>query len=168
MNPNERHIIDELRKGTTPLPSDDYFAQLKSSMLSKIGPAKVVPLYRRRRAIATAAAAAGIVLVVAALFRSGESTRPTAAAPDWNSVSREEMLAYIDEHIDDFEAETIAAQLDSLPSWNTASPDTLTLARTEAPPAKYDDLFDGIDKEDILEYLQEEAIEVDDELLIGS
>jgi hypothetical protein len=168
VNPNERHIIDELQKGTTPLPSDDYFARLKSDLLSKTEPAKVVPFYRKRRAIATAAAAASVVLIVTFLLHSGQPAAPVAEAPDWNSVSREEVLAYIDEHIDDFEAETIAAELDSLPDSNIAETDTLTIARTSTAETKYDELFDGIEKEDILEYLQEEATEIDDELLLGS
>lgn len=183
METNERHIIDELNKQTTPLPSDAYFAQLKSEVLAKAGasaepghhpPAsslkgggKIVPLYRKRRTlIAIATAAAGVILIVTLFLPNDQPAPPTAQQPDWNSVSREDVLAYIDDNIDQFEAEAIAAHLDSLPSWSveTASAAT-TIAVNGRGQSKYDDLFDDIEKEDILEYLQDEAIELDDEQL---
>jgi hypothetical protein len=178
VNPQEEHIIDALKKGATPLPDDAYFAQLKSDVLGQLGPvpARVVPLYRKWWALASVAAS--LALIIALFLRGGETDPSARTSPDWNSVSREEMLAYIHENIDDFEAEAIAANLDSLPNWNAqlASADTLTLAvrhsaqarGTHAKASGYDQLFDDIDKEDILEYLDEEAIELDDELLIGS
>jgi len=176
VNPQEEHIIDKLKKGTTPIPGDDYFAQLKSDLFAQLpeekAPAKIVPLYRKWWLAASAAAS---VLLIVTLFLRGGGTDPsTNRQPDWDSVSREEMLAYIHENIDDFEPETIAAHLDSLPSSNTdmsvASADTLSLATAGKPTSKsgYDQLFDNIDKEDILEYLDEEGIDLDDELLIGS
>jgi hypothetical protein len=174
VNPKEQHIIDELKKGATPLPDDGYFAQLKSDVFAKIGPApaKVVPLYRKWWALTSAAAS--VLLIVTFFLRGGETDPSVHARPDWNSVSREEVLAYIHENIDDFEAEAIASHLDSLPDWNAklqvASADTLALANAEPSvnKNKYDQLFDNIDKEDILQYLDEEAIDIDDELLIGS
>jgi hypothetical protein len=166
MNPNERHIIDELKKAATPLPPDDYFTQLKNDLLAGTVTVKIVPLYRRRWMIVSAAAS--VILVVAFLVRNGQPAGSATGAPDWNSVSREEVLAYIDDNIDDFETETIAAQLDSLPDWRASAADTSVIAQTGSADEKYDKLFDGVEKEDILEYLQEEDDEVYDELLIGS
>ena len=87
---------------------------------------------------------------------------------DWNSVSRDEILAYIDDNIDEFEAETIAQHLDSIPNWAATSVDideTVYRPVNREKEEKYDELFKDIDKQDILKYLEEEEIELDEEML---
>lgn len=166
MNTNEQHIIDELKKGTTPVPADDYFAQLKQGIFDQLEPTvKMVPLYRKPWFITTVAASIALIVWISFLFDGNETPKPAVAKVDWNSVSRDEILAYVDENIDDFEAETIAQQLDSIPDWTATS---LEAEKTTYRPVKsakeekYDDLFKDIDKQDILKYLEEEDFELDE------
>lgn len=177
MNQQERHIIDDLKKGKTPLPSDEYFAQLKSAMLARTAPAKkVIPLYRKPWFLTTAAAAS-ILLVVSLFFRGNETTVTPVEKPDWSSVSQDEVLAYIHANIDDYEPEMIASHLDSIPDWSETIEATETTQTTtdvaavlpaKTPASTYDHLLKTINKEDILEYLQEEAVDMDDDMLGGS
>lgn len=169
MNPKEQHITDELKKAKVPLPSDEYFAQLKSELLSQLpGQAKVVPFYKKWWAIS---AAASVALLIGLFFLKEEpAEQQTAAAPDWNSVSREEVLAYVEDNIDDFEPETLAQHLTAIPEWHETIPGN-DLAEASMPVSggnSTNTLFDELEDKEILEYLNEEAIEIDDELLIGS
>lgn len=173
MNRKEQHIIDELKQVKTPLPSDDYFLQLKSGILAKLPESnrRIVPFYKKWWTISSAAAS--VILIVGFLFMQQEApVKPASkAGPDWSSVSKEDVLAYIEENIDDFEPETIAAQLSQLPEWELSLPASENKASSPAVKTNTkstDALFDELEDKEILEYLHEEAIDIDDELLIGS
>ncbi|MES2554691.1 MAG: hypothetical protein V4604_00995 [Bacteroidota bacterium] len=163
MNTNEQHIIDELKKGTTPVPADDYFAQLKQNIFDQLEPTvKIVPLYRKSWFITTVAASIALIVSITFFFDSNETPQPAVATVDWNSVSRDEVLAYIDENIDDFETEALAQQLNSIPDW-TADIRTTSIGTTKpGKEDKYDKLFKDVDKQDILEYLEEEDIDLEE------
>ncbi|ASS48963.1 MAG: hypothetical protein A3D31_05490 [Candidatus Fluviicola riflensis] len=166
MNTNEQHIIDELKKGTTPVPVDNYFAQLKQNIFDRLEPTvKIIPLYRKSWFITAVAASIALVISLTFFFDGNETQQPSIADVDWNSVSRDEVLAYIDENIDDFETEALAQQLNSIPEWSatvditgTASAGTNKTGKED----KYDRLFKDVDKQDILEYLEEEDIDLEE------
>lgn len=175
METNKRHIIDELKKNQSPLPEDAFFDKIKSDILQRIETetaipaAKVIPLYRRMWFVASIAAGVALLLSIPVLFRNEQPQQTQQAEVTWDDVSREEMLAYIDENIDDFDEELLAQHLDSIPhtkaavSITHASGNILKKAKQKAEK-KEKNLFENIDKEDILEYLEEEAIDLDDEL----
>lgn len=170
MNTNEQHIIDELKKGTTPVPGDEYFAQLKQDIFDRLEPTvNIIPFYKKPWFISAVAASIALIVSVTYFFDGSETQKPTVATVDWNSVSRDEILAYIDDNIADFETETIAQHLDSIPNWTLAQPVIGKITRTNSTKSKkeekYDDLFKDIDKQDILKYLEEEEIELDEEML---
>ena len=169
MNPKEQHILDELKKAPATLPPDDYFQQLKTGILSQLPETKIVPLYKRWWAIGSAAAS---VILLLSLLLLKEETTPQQASPDWSSVSKEEVLAYIEDNIDDFEPETLAQHLTDIPEWHetVSTGDTTAISFNINTPDKKasEDLFDDLEHKEILEYLQNEAIDIDDELLIGS
>lgn len=185
MNPEEKHIIDELTKRAAEIPGADYFARLKVEVMEKASTSslldpsqspskeagKSVPLYRKTWF--QVAAAASVVLIIALFVLNGsKEPQPLTAQtqkPDWESVSQEEVLAYIQENIDDFETETIAEHLDSIPQWSAG--EELAVNNVSAAPKtmqknadKYDELFRDIDRDDILEYLEAEG-ELDEDLL---
>lgn len=166
MNTNEQHIIDELKKGTTPVPADDYFAQLKQTIFDQLEPTvKIVPLYQKPWFMTAVAAGIALIISVAFFFDGNETPKPAVATVDWNSVSRDEILAYIDDNIDDFEVETIAQHLDSIPNWAETSAGiekTTSRSAKSIKEEKYDELFKDIDQQDILKYIEEEAIELDE------
>jgi len=169
VNPKEQHILDELKKVPATLPPDDYFQQLKIGILSQLPETKIVPLYKRWWAIGSAAAS---VILLLSMLLLKEETTPQQASPDWSSVSKEEVLAYIEDNIDDFEPETLAQHLTDIPEWHETVPtgDTTAISfNTNTSDEKAsEDLFDDLEHKEILEYLQNEAIDIDDELLIGS
>lgn len=115
-----------------------------------------------------AAVAAGIALIISVtfFFDTNETPKSGVADVDWNSVSRDEVLAYIDENIDDFETEALAQHLTSIPDWTATTDNVGTTTPAEVAKTgkedKYDALFKDVDKQDILEYLEEEAIELDE------
>jgi len=169
---NEQHIIDELNKGITPLPSDDYFAQLHANIFSQIEtsvPPKIIPLYKKNWFLLSTAASITLIISLA-LFQGNEPTEKVVAEVDWNSVSREEVLAYVDNNIDDFETEELIKHLDSIPHWEHAiapesNNDLSQIKEKTSNSTENDELFKDIDKEEILRYLEDEYIELDDELL---
>lgn len=172
MSLNEQHIIDELKKGTTPLPGDDYFAQLKSNLMRHTEPVPVIPIYRRLWFVSSAAAACVLLTVSIFVYKGKPTTDNTAGNVNWNSVSREDVLAYIQDNIEEFETEAIAAHLDTIPDWkHTAvvpATDSLGIPHSSKGNSDYEQLFNDLDKEEILKYLQEEAVDIDDEMLLGS
>lgn len=164
MNRNERHIINELQKRQPALPGDDYFAQLKTDVLGKLPQAKIIPLYRRWWMVS--AAAASVVIVLLLTFMRSE-VQPKPAGPDWDSVTREELFAYVEENIADFETEAIAEQLSEIPDWTNVSVANPESAQPTAKERETDQLFDQLEKEEILDYLQEEDLEYLDEDLLN-
>lgn len=175
METNEKHIIDELKRNQPDLPGDDFFQGIKADLLQRIAvetPApivKVIPLYRRMWFVATAAAAI-ILLIVLPVFLQNEITKaPQEATISWDDVSREELLAYIDDHIADFDEDMLAQHLDSIPHWKTTTSITYYAGRAgqhaeKKSEKKEKNLFEDIEKDEILEYLDEEAIDLDDDL----
>lgn len=175
METNKRHIIDELKHNQAPLPDNAFFEQLKADVLKKMETekpeqsAKVIPLYRKMWFIGAVAAGMALLLTIPVLFKSEEPQQMQQAEVSWDDVSREEMLAYIDDNIADFDEELLAQHLDSIPHSKAAVSITNStgnaLKKAKSKKEKQEkNLFENIDKEDILEYLDEEAIDLDDEL----
>lgn len=166
METPQGHIIEKLKKQPASLPDDAYFTSLKSGLMEQVESmettAPILPLYRRKWLMGGVAAAILALVVIPRWWTS----EPPKTVVDWNSVSREELLAYVDEHIADFDAATIAAQLDNIPEWHTGIETKDTIANPQE--SRSEELFDELEDEEILEYLQQEVIELDDELLIGS
>jgi hypothetical protein len=167
---NKGHIIDELKVNRAPMPSDDFFADFKDTVLEKIAQeqtAKIVPLYKRW--YSWTAVAAAVALIFTVTWNSPTVTPSAKKEPiDFASLTREDVLEYMEEHIEDFEAEMLAEQMDSIPTWNVAETNTSTAVVSNRQQGKNDHLFDNLDKEDILKYLEEESIDLDEDLLLGS
>jgi cell division protein FtsX len=153
--------IDNLEKRRQQLPGGDYFTELKTSVLDRTKPARIVPFYRNRRILAVAAAAV-IVFTLPFILKNGQQT-----PPDWNSVSRDELFAYVSENIEEFETDDIAAQLAELPEINNDIELNPEKAQASDKNEKIDELFDSLGQEDILEYLEEEVPEIDEESITG-
>lgn len=167
----EQHILDELRKRPVSLPPDDYFGQMKEQLFSQLEQPKAIPLYRRFSFLAVSAAAS--VMLIIGLFVFNERRPHDDAHPnvDWNTVSREDILAYVDENIEEFDAMALAKHLDTIPEWHSQADVLVTdsvLADLPSRSNHLEQLMDELDKEDILKYLQEEAIELDEEWLLDS
>lgn len=175
METNEKHIIDELKRNQPDLPGDDFFQGIKADLLQRIAAettapiVKVIPLYRRMWFVASVAAAITLLIVLPVVWQNQVTPTPQQAKVTWEDVSREELLAYIDDHIADFDEDMLAQHLDSIPHWKTTTSITYYAGRAgqhaeKKSEKKEKNLFEDIEKEDILEYLDEEAIDLDDDL----
>ena len=171
MNQNEKHIIDDLKVNPTPLPSNDFFEQFKADMMKQVldkqPETKLIPLYKRWYSWTSIAAA--IALIITLNWNRSETTKPIEQKVDFSSVNKAEILEYMEEHIDDVEIAQLAEHLDEIPQ--------VDLLKTVENPSNdladqsnnnNENLFDDLDKEAILKYLQEEDLDIEEELFIGS
>lgn len=172
METNKRHIIDELKRQQTELPDDAFFDRIKADVLKRVAEetstpvAKVVPIYRRMWLVGSVAAGLALLLALPFLFREEQPQTVQQAKVTWEDVSRDELLAYIDDNIADFDEELLAQHLDSIPHWKTTTSVTYYAGRASKNvrvEKEEKNLFENIEKEEILEYLEEEAIDLEDD-----
>lgn len=172
METNKRHIIDELKRQQTELPDDAFFDRIKADVLKRVAEEssapviKVIPIYRRMWLVGSVAAGLALLLALPFVFREEQPQPSQQAKVTWEDVSRDELLAYIDDNIADFDEDLLVQHLDSIPHWKTTTSVTYYAGRVgknAAPKKEEKNLFENIEKEDILEYLDEEAIDLEDD-----
>lgn len=169
-----KDIFDFIEKRTTETPDSSYFKNLANSVLDKVAEenevskAKVVPLYRRPVAWISGAAAA--VLVAFLLIPNEQKNTTQTAQVDFNNLSKKEVLAYVDAHIEDFDEELIlefipTKNLETRADINIAPEDKLdpieTIVETESKDLQKS--LESISDEEIRQYLEEEGFGDDDE-----
>ena len=182
MSQEDKHIIDDLQVNPIQMPSDSYFEALKKNILVEIGnnPVKtkaqpgIISMYRRWYVWGSAAA----ILVFVLLFPWNNHTNPSESPEPINlsSVSNEEIYRYLDENIEDLDAETIAVHLskdvlvnpETIENQDAASAKENTEKFTSKSP-----LLEHIKDEEILDYLKNDPDtyrdgELDEYLLIES
>lgn len=169
MKQNEKHIIDQLTKRKSTLPSTDYFAQLKKNVLHE-----TVELQAKKAKGAnlfsswyTYVAAAACIVLAVTLFWEEEKEMPRQAKLDLSVVSRSELLEYVEAHMEDFDTESIASLSDTLPNHLSPSIQVSTPSDVVQVESK-NDVFKELDKQEILDYLDEHAIDIDEELIYGT
>jgi hypothetical protein len=117
MNQEDKHIIDDLEVAPIQMPSDSYFEALKKSVLQEIGndglnkkdETRIISLYKRWYVWGSAAAILAFIFLVSR--NSTHSTDQPGGQINLSSVSNEEIYQYLDENIEDLDAETIAVHL---------------------------------------------------------
>ncbi len=166
---DEKDIIHSLERMPVQLPGDDFFESLKKEVVAKIDTPqpKIVPFYSRR----WIQVAASVLLVVGLgslwiLNNQPEDSLP-AKKVDFSKVTREEVLDYLEEHHEDVEVDELIPYLKEVPTWS-ASLKSDSVVVDDNPLAQHEELWEDIDKEDILEYLEEESVDLDEELILGS
>lgn len=167
VNNKEQHIIDQLKVEKIAIPDDVYFQNLKTTLFEQIAEKstpKIVPLYKRW--YSWTAIAAGIALLLTVTLWSPDVPQQTHPEVDFSSLSKSEILDYLHENIDDIETDQLAEQLQEIPSplSNEAKQTVDDVASTH--DSDVDDLFEGIQKDEILEYLEDQ--DLDEDLLLGS
>jgi hypothetical protein len=167
VNNTEQHIIDQLKVEKTVIPDDVYFQNLKTTLFEQIAEKptpKLVPLYKRW--YSWTAIAAGIALLLTVVLWSPNVPQQTHPELDFSSLRKSEILDYLHENIDDVETDQLAEQLHEIPSplSNVATQTIDDVA--SILDSDVDDLFEGIQKDEILEYLEDQ--DLDEDLLLGS
>lgn len=177
MSQEDKHIIDDLQVNPIQLPSDAYFEDLKKNILDKIGDnrltekqeTRIISLYRRWYVWGSAAA----ILTFALLFPWNNNTDPSINPETINlsSVSNEEIYQYLDENIEDLDAETIAVHLSDEALTNSLGTQTVENNASQEDSETFSSkstMLEHIKDEEILDYLKDESGELDEYLLIES
>lgn len=172
MNREKRHIIDDLKVAPIQMPSDSYFEDLKKTILNEIGndrlnkneKPRIIPLYKRWYFWGSAAAILAFAIL---LSRNSTNSTTDSAAINFSSVSDDEIYQYLNENIEDLDAETIALHLsDDAIAQNKSSENKSQ--ETQHIVSSGATLLDNIKDEEILDYLNNESDELDEYLLIES
>lgn len=152
-NPN--NIFDQVNPRKIDIPEGDYFKQMANSIIAnQIVTPKVIPLYKKPVFWITSVAATIALIIVFNMNASNEKTFNIQLA--LNEVSTDEIISYVDENIDEFELSEITA----------AIPD-LKLKEMEKEKALSSEnvtnlSFEDISEEEIIEYLLDEDVELDE------
>lgn len=162
----QKDIFDFLEKRTPNVPSDDYFAELANKVLREnpsVSPKpKVVPLYRRP-VFWVASAAAAVLLIV---LLQPKTTEITQSGVDFNDLSRGEILAYVEYNLDEFDEELLAEFIPDSRMHYTMTTEKLSIEPEEKtagqPSPKLTNSLDDISTDEILDYLEDEGMDLDD------
>lgn len=173
MNNENENILSKLNKVPVQVPNDDFFESLKVHVVDKINnQTKIVPLYKR---ISFRAAAAVLILItIGTVYFTKNTTKEVpktqVAKVDFKSVSREDILAYIEENHEEFETEDIASVLSEIPTIKEEEPKSNDIAEKASKPKSHstEKLWNELKDEDILRYLEDQGEDLDEDLILGS
>ncbi len=151
-----KELFDHLKARPVETPDASYFEALAQAVIEQEKP-RVIPLYKRPIVWMTAAAAAIALLVI---FRPADAPVEENVLLALNEISHEDVFNYVDEHIDEFEIEMLA---EAIPSENIepvslTTPEPVATPVETVPETTLD--FDEINKDDILDYLESEGLDV--------
>lgn len=166
---SEKDILDHLKARKIERPSSDYFANLAKQISdSQSAPAKIIPLYRRKGTwISIAAAAAVVLLVFQFIPESGLTPSNPMTSLSIDDLSSEEITAYVEKHIDEFDIDMIIDQiplsnLENDPVEETIEPNDSTEFQNINTTIDTGLNFDDIDIDDILQYFESEGIDIEE------
>ncbi|PHR26142.1 MAG: hypothetical protein COA38_15515 [Fluviicola sp.] len=156
-------IFDHLKPRKTPIPDASYFESMAKSVIES-QKAPIIPLYKRPVVWISAVAAIFIagIMIVNFSTTSDINSDPLLAL---NDVSSDELYAYIDENIDDFETDLIVEALNesSVDEMNFIEPEPAEQIEVKAEKINPEPIsFDEVDSKDILDYFNEEGIDSDE------
>lgn len=152
-NPN--NIFDQVNPRKIDVPEGDYFKQMANSIIAnqKATP-KIIPLYKKTVFWITSVAATITLIIVFNMNASNEKTFNIQLA--LNEVSANEIISYVDENIDEFELSeiTVAIPENKLNEMGTSN--------TDSSENENNLSFENISEEEIIEYLLDEDVEMDE------
>ena len=150
-----KDIFDYLKVNKVEGPNSFYFESLANSVIEKSqANTKVIPLYRKPITWVSAAAASIAVILLVNLFNQPTENGNVLLA--LNDIPHNEIEAYVSENIDDFDTDLIAEFIDE-ENLNITEVESVQEIQTE----KIID-FEEITAKDILDYLDDEEIELED------
>lgn len=160
---DEKDIFDHLKPKGFEMPDKAYFEQLTKNVIESQQPVKpkVVPFYRKPVTWISAAAAVAIAIFITFTFSGNVETSndPLLAL---NEITQDEIIAYVDQNIDEFETESIAEIVpESSIDPSELIPEEVVEETTQTIEPEVVSL-DEIDQEEILEYLEVEGLDPSD------
>ena len=157
---NDKNIVDFLKPREREEISDAYFDNMASIITNtnkKTIVKKLTPIYKKPIFWLTSIAAVFIGLIVLRNFSSEE----IQLSANLSSPSQSELLAYVDENIDNFEQDLLVKYIPidetEISELKKTSPNNQTNWTIENV-----ELFEDINKEDVLQYLSSEELTLED------
>ncbi|MFT5858646.1 MAG: hypothetical protein ACI865_000734 [Flavobacteriaceae bacterium] len=160
----EKDIFDHIKVRKIDVPSADYFKNLSDAVIEKQRP-EIIPLYKRPLSWVSAAAAIIVVaLLVTNMSESAISNGVSDPLLALNEFSSEELIAYIDSNIDDFDTELIA---EMIPERDLATVEIFDeiealIIEEETQEAIMPVSIEALEDQDILDYFNEEGLDLED------
>ena len=169
----KKDIFDYIEKQPTEMPDTLYFSNLSSAVLDKMNhqkQVKVVPLYKR--SVGWISAVAAVIFVAFLLLP--EKTNPVVEDFTFTTLSKNEVLAYVDDNIVDFDVELLTEFIPKkdLATKNNTKEELIVPSEETIVERKNPDLeksLKSISTDDIQQYLEDEGIDLDnleDELFL--
>lgn len=170
---DKKDIFDFIEKRPVETPDTSYFKGLADKVLVEVAEdateskTRIVPLYKRPTVWLSGVAAA--ILVAFLLLPSAPKTN-NGTNVNFKSLSKKEVLAYVDENIEDFEEELL---MEFIPTENIEVVSTFTPTTEEAvdpietlvetETQNLQESLESISNEEILEYLEGEGMDSEDD-----
>ena len=160
----EKNIVDFLKPREKESLDNAYFDNLAASIISahpKVETKKIIPLYKKTTFWISSIAAVFIGLIALKTFTS--SSEKTY---NFNSVSHSELMAYVEDNIDEFDQDLLIKYI-PVESPTKMKAKELIEQKTATEKVQVNSksktvLFDDLQKEDILNYLDAEELSIDD------
>jgi hypothetical protein len=150
-NPN--NIFDQIQKRKITVPENAYFDAMADSIISQQAP-KIIPLYKKPLVWISSAAAVALIAITIQLSTSAEESMNLQTA--LNDIPRETILEYVTENIDDYEIDEITEVIPDQTIQDIEVFQPITI-QSESNLS-----FENISNEEILDYLLEEGIDLED------
>ncbi len=155
----EKHMDDILKKQERPEIPEKYFESFHDQLMQKISSeSKVIPLYKRPAVWISSIAATILVIIGFSLFNPSDN-KPLIAMED---LSNEEVYRYIDENIDAFDSELIQEVLYAERFTEEPGDSLKKKSNAATSPDKKAVSFEELSREDILKYLQQEELTIEE------
>lgn len=165
----DKSIIDFMKPRERESISDDYLDSLVSNVMhiTKVHkPIKIVPFYKK-----TIFWISNIAAVILIFILIKFNTQPNTIECNFDAVSKSELLAYIDENIEDFDQEMLMSYV-PLKNQENFESEVLTIKENVIDDSKNEQIieeprfdkeqFNKINKKDILDYLDQEGLNYED------
>ena len=160
----EKNIVDFLKPRERESLDNAYFENLAASIVSahpKVETKKIIPLYMKTTFWISSIAAVFIGLIALNTFTSSpEKTY------NFNSVSHSELMAYVEDNIDEFDQDLLVKYIPVESSTKMKAKELIeqktTIEKVQVNSKSKTVLFDDLQKEDILNYLDAEELSIDD------
>jgi hypothetical protein len=160
----EKNILDFLKPRERDSLDNAYFDNLVSSIISahpKVETKKIIPLYKKPTFWISSIAAVFIGLIALKTF-----TSPSEKTYNFNSVSHSELMAYVDDNIDEFDQDLLVKYISVESPTKIQAKElieqNMTTKKVQVNSKTKTVLFEDLQKEEILNYLDSEELNIDD------
>ena len=156
-----KDIFDYIKKKEISTPDASYFEALAKDVMKK-NEVKIIPFYKKPAT--WIAVAATLILSLLIVQNLGDDDEEVNVLAELDTISDTELLAYIDNNIDEFDAEMIVESFseESLDNVRFEINSSVDEVSSESSSEEVEINFDGIEVDDILKYLEDEDIDLDD------